>query len=80
MIVKTFFLAKIIHRIGAQSLREKKTLHENISYKAGEPHITETRHAESSSYFGTQLRTLFQQAENQPAIPAAAGPASFMAG
>jgi hypothetical protein len=31
MIAKTFFLAKIIHRIGTQSLRGKKGLHENLA-------------------------------------------------
>jgi hypothetical protein len=31
MIAKTFFLAKIIHRIGTRSLRGKKGLHENLA-------------------------------------------------
>ena len=31
MIAKTFFLAKIIHRIGTQNLRGKKSLHENLT-------------------------------------------------
>jgi hypothetical protein len=31
MIVKTFFLAKIIHRIGTRSLRGKKGLRENLA-------------------------------------------------
>jgi hypothetical protein len=31
MIVKTFFLAKIIHRISAKSLRGKKSLRENLA-------------------------------------------------
>jgi hypothetical protein len=31
MIAKTFFLAKIIHRIGTRSLRGKKGLHENMA-------------------------------------------------
>jgi hypothetical protein len=35
MIVKTFFLAKIIHRIGTRTLRDKKTLHENYIDIAG---------------------------------------------
>jgi len=30
LIVKTLFLAKEIHRIGAQNIRDKKTLHENV--------------------------------------------------
>jgi hypothetical protein len=30
-ITKTFFLAKIIHRISTRSLRDKKSLHENVS-------------------------------------------------
>jgi hypothetical protein len=31
MIVKTFFLAKEIHRIGTRSIRGKKGLHENLA-------------------------------------------------
>jgi hypothetical protein len=31
MIAKTFFLAKIIHRIGTRSLRGKKSLRENLA-------------------------------------------------
>jgi hypothetical protein len=31
MIVKTFFLAKIIHRIGTKNLRDKKSLRENLA-------------------------------------------------
>jgi hypothetical protein len=31
MIVKTFFLAKIIHRIGTRNLRQKKSLPENLA-------------------------------------------------
>jgi hypothetical protein len=31
MIAKTFFLVKIIHRIGTRSLRSKKSLHENLA-------------------------------------------------
>jgi hypothetical protein len=30
MIAKTFFLAKIIHRIGTKNLRDKKSLRENL--------------------------------------------------
>jgi V8-like Glu-specific endopeptidase len=36
--------------------------------------------ASYSSYFGSQLRTLFQQAESQPAIPSATAPTSYMTG
>jgi hypothetical protein len=31
MIAKTFFLAKIIHRIGTQNLRGKKSLRESLA-------------------------------------------------
>jgi hypothetical protein len=30
MIAKTFFLAKIIHRISTRNLRQEKSLHENL--------------------------------------------------
>jgi hypothetical protein len=39
MIPKTFFLAKIIHRIGVQNLRDKKCLHENYARKLDDLHI-----------------------------------------
>jgi hypothetical protein len=44
MIVKTLFLAKIIHHIGARNLRDKKTLRENLVYRVGIYRITGCSH------------------------------------
>jgi hypothetical protein len=39
MIVKTSFLAKIIHRILIQNIHDKKSLHENVSQYADDLRI-----------------------------------------